>query len=155
MSRFPVITGLGMVTATGYGIQSVWQAFEKLESGLRPLSLFKSPRYGQVLAGEVRQDLTALGAPRQGSRSDRLGWLAARQAIESARVDTAQVGGRGGVLLGASVGGSYDSERFLTHLIKRQKAFSRPIRYHECVSSAEWIAGQFELYGPCMAVAPA
>lgn len=154
-ARFPVVTGLGIVSATGYGVGETWAAFEKLESGLRPLTLFDSPRYGKVLAGEVRNDLTALGAPPQGSRSDRLGWLAARQAVESACINTTEAGERGGVLLGSSVGGSYDSERFLTHLIKQQKVRAQPIRHHECVSTVEWIAEEFGLYGPCMAVATA
>lgn len=136
-------------------MDDTWRAFRNLESGLRPLTLFQSPRYGQVLAGEVRQDLSALGAPSQGSRGDRLGWLAARQAVRSAGIDTSQVGERGGVLLGSSVGGSYDSERFLTHLIRSQKMWARPIRYHECVSTAEWVAEQFKLYGPTMALATA
>ena len=109
-------------------MEDTWRAFEILRSGLQPLSLFQSPRYGQVLAGEVRQDLSSLGAPRQGSRSDRLGWLAARQAVQSAGIDTAAIGERGGVLMGASVGGSYDSERFLGHLIRSHKMLARPIR---------------------------
>ena len=108
-----------------------------------------------MLAGEVRQDLGVLGAPRQGSRSDRLGWLAARQAVQSAGINTSAIGERGGVLLGASVGGSHDSERFLGHLIRSHKMLARPIRYHECVSTAEWIAEQFRLYGPTMALATA
>jgi 3-oxoacyl-[acyl-carrier-protein] synthase II len=139
----------------GSGADATWRAFQSGERGLGSLALFQSPRYGQVLAGEVREDLSALGAPKQGSRSDRLGWLAARQAIQSARIDTAHVGERGGVLLGASVGGSYDSERFLGHLIRSRKMWARPIRYHECVSTAEWIADQFRLYGPTMALATA
>ena len=154
-ARFPVVTGLGLVAATGFGIDKTWRAFTNLESGLKPLTLFESPRYGQVLAGEIREDLSELGAPRKGSRSDRLGWLAARQAIESAGIDFSKGSDRAGVLLGSSVGGSYDSERFLSNLIKRQRMRARPTRYHECVSTVEWIADEFGLHGPGMAVATA
>jgi 3-oxoacyl-(acyl-carrier-protein) synthase len=136
-------------------MEATWDAFAKLESGLKPLTLFESPRYGQVLAGEVRPDLGELGAPRQGSRSDRLAWLAARQAIETARMDLTKCGDRTGVLLGCSVGGSYDSERFLSHLIKEKRMRARPTRYHECVSAVEQIADSFGLFGPGMAVATA
>lgn len=153
--RFPVITGMGIVAAPGFGIEEIWKAIEKGESGLRPLSLFKSPRYGQVLAGEVQRDLRELGAPMRGSRSDRLGWLAARQAIDSSKIDLRDSGDRAGVLLGTSVGGSFDSERFLATLIKQKKMRVRPTRFHECSSAIEIIAEDFGLYGPSMAVATA
>lgn len=136
-------------------MEKAWFAFEKLQSGLKPLTLFQSPRYGQLLAGEVRDDLCALGARNRGSRTDKLGWLAASQAVEAAHLNMADCGDRAGIVLGGSVGGSFDSERFLTHLIKRRKMWARPIRYHECVSTAEMIAEEFGLFGPTMTIATA
>jgi 3-oxoacyl-(acyl-carrier-protein) synthase len=119
------------------------------------MTLFESPRYGQVVSGEVRRDLKELGAPLRGSRSDRLGWLAARQAIQGSKIDLRHYADRAGVLLGASVGGSFDCERFLTALIKRRKMRARPARFHECDSAIQIIADTFGLYGPSMAVATA
>ena len=124
-------------------------------SGLKPLTLFPSPRYGQVLAGEAPRDLRALGAPLRGSRSDQLGWLAAREAIRSSHIDFKNCPERAGVVLGCSVGGSYDSERFLSALIKRGKMRARPTRFHECVSVVDLIADEFGLFGPSMAMATA
>jgi 3-oxoacyl-(acyl-carrier-protein) synthase len=154
-ARFPVVTGIGIVAAPGFGVEEIWSAIEKDESGLSPMSLFETPRYGQVLAGEVRRDLTALGAPLKGSRSDRLAWLAARQAIEFSKLDPREHAERTGLLLGTSVGGSFDSERFLTALIKRGKMRVRPTRFHECASAIQIIADDFGLYGPSMALATA
>jgi 3-oxoacyl-(acyl-carrier-protein) synthase len=153
--RFPVITGLGIVAAPGNGVGEVWQAISNGASGLRPLSLFSSPRYGQILAGEVRGDLRDLGAPSRGSRSDRLGWLAAREAIDSAKLDLGSCAERAGVLLGSSVGGSFSSERFLASLIKRGRMFAAPTRFHECASTVDLIANDFGLYGPGMTLATA
>src|SRR5690348_8938109 len=113
-ARFPVVTGMGIVAAPGFGIEEIWQSIEAGRCGLNPMTLFPSPRYGQALSGEVRRDLRTLGAPLRGSRSDRLGWLAARQAIETSKVNLRDYADRAGVLLGASVGGSFDCERFLT-----------------------------------------
>ncbi len=96
------------------------------ESGLKPLTLFQSPRYGQVPTGEIQRDLIDLGAPLRSSRSDKLGWLAARAAIKDAGIDFKNGGDRAGVLLGTSVGGSYDSELFLSTLIKRGQAAPSP-----------------------------
>jgi 3-oxoacyl-[acyl-carrier-protein] synthase II len=154
-ARFPVITGLGIVTAAGCGTDEVWNAIRAGTGGLKPLTLFQSPRYGQIPAGEIRQNLLALGAPSRGSRSDQLGWLAARDAIQSAKINLKNCGDRAGVVLGSSVGGSFDSEQFLTTLIKRGKMRARPTRFHECGSTVDLIADEFGLFGPSMAVATA
>ncbi len=153
--RFPVVTGVGIIGAPGCGISQVWRALASHTSGLRPLSLFPSPRYGQLPAGEVQADLCALGAPTRASRSDRLAWLAAREALASAAVDLASCAERGGCVLGCSVGGSFDSERFLTTLLERKRMRSGPTRFHECVSSVDLIAGEFGLLGPSMAISTA
>ena len=154
-SRSPVITGLGIVSAAGFGTEEVWRTVSSGASGLKPLSLFQSPRYGQVLTGEIQRDLIALGAPTRSSRSDKLGWLAARAAIADAKIDFQKGNDRAGVLLGASVGGSYDSEIFLSTLIKQGKIRARPTRFHECVTTVDLIANEFGLLGPSMALATA
>jgi len=154
-ARSPVITGIGIIAAPGCAAGEVWKAIRAGVSGLKPLTLFQSPRYGQIPAGEVQHDLLALGAPSRGSRSDQLGWLAAREAIQSARLDVAAGAERAGVVLGCSVGGSFDSERFLTTLIKHSKMRARPTRFHECASVVDLIADDFGLFGPSMAVATA
>jgi len=154
-ARSPVITGLGIVAAPGCGVGAVWSAIRSGTSGLKPLALFSSPRYGPVPTGEAPHDLLALGAPSRGSRSDQLGWLAAREAIQSAGIDLPACAERAGVVLGCSVGGSFDSERFLATLIKRGKMRARPTRFHECVSVVDLIADEFGLLGPGMAVATA
>ena len=77
MSRQPVITGLGVIASPGYGVETMWNAIASQRDGLKPLTLFPSPRHGPEPVGEVQLDLLQLGAPRSASRSDRLGWLAA------------------------------------------------------------------------------
>jgi len=154
-ARNPVITGLGIVSAAGFGVEEVWRAVAAGESGLKPLTLFQSPRYGQNPTGEIQRDLIALGAPTSASRSDKLGFLAARDAIADAGIDLAKAGDRAGIILGTSVGGSYDSELFLTTLIKRGKMRARATRFHECSSTVDLIAEKFGLYGPGMALATA
>jgi 3-oxoacyl-(acyl-carrier-protein) synthase len=154
-ARHPVITGLGIVSAAGFGANEVWRAVASGQSGLKPLTLFQSPRYGQIITGEIQQDLLALGAPTRSSRSDKLGWLAARDAIADAKIDFANCAERAGIILGTSVGGSFDSENFLTTLIKRGKIRARPTRFHECSTTVDLIADSFGLLGPGMALATA
>lgn len=153
--RSPVITGMGVIGAPGCGVNEIWSAIAAGQSGLKPLTLFQSPRYGQIPVGEISQDLTALGAPLRGSRSDRLAWLAARDAIRSANLNVESVADRTGVLLGSSVGGTYDTERFLTALIKQRKMLPRPTRFHECSSPVDVVADYFGLFGPSFAISTA
>jgi 3-oxoacyl-(acyl-carrier-protein) synthase len=143
------------MAATGCGVDEVWNSIRAGTSGLKPLTLFQSPRYGQIPAGEIQQDLLALGALSRGSRSDRLGWLAAREAIAAAKINFSSCADRAGIVLGCSVGGSFDSERFLTTLIKQGKMRARPTRFHECASVVELIAEEFGLFGPGMAITTA
>ena len=98
------------MAATGCGVDEVWNSIRAGKSGLKPLTLFQSPRYGQIPAGEIQQDLLALGAPSHGSRSDQLGWLAAREAIADAKINLTECADRAGIVLGCSVGGSFDGE---------------------------------------------
>jgi 3-oxoacyl-(acyl-carrier-protein) synthase len=154
-ARFPVITGVGVIAAPGSGVDEIWSAIAAGQSGLHPLTLFRSPRYGQIPVGEVTQDLTALGAPQHGSRSDRLAWLAARDALRAANLDPKSVAAHTGVLLGSSVGGTFDTERFLTALIKGKKMWARPTRFHECSSPVDLVADSFGLLGPSFAISTA
>ncbi len=154
-ARFPVVTGLGLIAANGYGADEVWNSIRAGKSGLKPLTLFQSPRYGQIPAGEIQKNLITLGAPSHGSRSDQLGWLAAREAIAAAKINFLNCADRAGIVLGCSVGGSFDSERFLTTLIKEKKMRARPTRFHECASVVDLIADEFGLLGPSMAVTTA
>ena len=153
--RRPVITGLGIVSAAGFGVAEVWASVAAGRSGLQPLTLFSSPRYGQVVTGEIRRELTALGVPLRSSRSDKLGWLAARDALADARLEVAAAPEQCGIVLGTSVGGSWDSENFLTTLIKRGRMRARPTRFHECSTTVDLIADTFGLLGPGLAVATA
>ena len=146
---------MGIVAAPGHDLAEIWQALAHGASGLRSLSLFSSPRYGQVAVGEIQRDLVELGAPVRASRSDQLGWLAARDAIRTARLDLPSGGDRTGLVLGGSVGGSLGCEVFLHTLIKRGKMRPRPTRFYECATTVDLIADDFGLFGPSLAVATA
>ena len=146
---------MGIVSAAGFGVEEVWRSVSTGTSGLRPLSLFTSPRYGQILTGEIQRDLIALGAPTRTSRSDKLGWLAARDALADAGLDLKAGSEKAGIILGTSVGGSYDSEIFLHTLVKRGKMRARPTRFHECITTVDLIANGFGFFGPSMALATA
>jgi len=154
-ARFPVITGQGVIAAPGTSVDEIWQAIAAGTCGLKPLSLFPSPRYGQIPVGEITRDLIALGAPLRASRSDKLAWLATRAALQDAQLDPASNADRIGVVLGCSVGGSYDSEKFLVTLLKKNRMRPCATRFHECSAPVDLIANSFGCYGPSFAISTA
>jgi 3-oxoacyl-(acyl-carrier-protein) synthase len=153
-----VVTGLGIVSALGAGVETFWARLCAGERGLGPLTRFRSSRNGHVPVGEVRVDPAALGAPATGSWGDRLAFAAVREALEGACLlgDTAApLRARAGIVLGATVGGLPDSERFLEALLRREPELPSLLRHHEIASSADLCAKRFGLLGPCATVSTA
>ena len=150
LRRRPVITGIGIISAAGCGMASVWASVQAGQSGLRPLSQFVSPRHGHPLVGEVREEVAALAGAVRGSRSDKLAWIAAREALAGAGVETGKTAdpARVGVMLGATVGGMRGTEQFLTALLRENRRRFGPLRFHECAGAADLCARQMGALGP-------
>ena len=51
--RRVVITGLGLVTPLGTGVEHVWKGILEGRSGIRPITAFDTEGYGCTIAGEV------------------------------------------------------------------------------------------------------
>ena len=151
----PVVTGVGILGAAGCGPGEVWEALRAGRDGLGPLTLFDSPRYGRVPVGQVRLDVDRLAGSVRGSRSDKLAWIAARQALHQAGLlDPARLSAippaRRGVMLGATVGGMAGSERFLDGLLHGRRSGGGALRYHECSVSADLCAARIGCEGPVL-----
>ena len=150
LRRNPVITGAGIVCAAGCGVAQVWNAVRGGRSGLGPLTLFASPRYGHHLVGQVPGNVDALAGQVRGSRSDKLAWIAGQEAFRSAGL----AGGGGlradrfGVVVGATTGGMLGTEGFLSRWLREQKHRFGPLRFHECASSTDLLARQLGARGP-------
>ena len=155
--RSPVITGTGVISAAGSNRREVWEALRTGRSGLGPLTLFVSARYGSHLVGQVREDVDRLAQGVRGSRSDKLGWLAAREALEQAGLgpETKIVPERRGVLLGSTVGGMLGTEQFMAHLLREQRRRFGPLRFHECAGVTDLCARMLGARGPCATVSTA
>ena len=149
--RTPVITGTGIICAAGCGVASVWESVRDNRSGLGPLTLFPSPRFGNHLVGQVRDDVDTLAGKLRGSRSDKLAWIAAREALTTAgfasgldEINPVRVG----VMLGSTVGGMLGTEKVLAALLRENKHRFGPLRFHECASAADLCAKKIGALGP-------
>jgi len=155
--RCPVITGIGIICAAGCGVDAVWKSVRENRSGLRPLTRFASPRFGNHLVGQVNGDVDALAGVR-GSRTDKLAWIAAREALAHANWEYIQERinrDRVGVMLGSTVGGMAESEQVLATLILENKQRFGPLRFHEPASAADLCAHQMRAGGPVTTVSTA
>ncbi|MBL9137320.1 MAG: beta-ketoacyl-[acyl-carrier-protein] synthase family protein [Verrucomicrobiales bacterium] len=156
--RNPVITGRGIITAAGCGIAQVWEAIRGEHVGLGRLSLFSSPRFAAHAVGEVRADVAGLAGGLRGSRSDQLGWVAAREALIDAGLSTPIQGVRAervGVVMGATVGGMLGTEAVLAGWLKGRRKRWAPLRHHECSGTAEVCATLSGALGPCLTLSTA
>jgi 3-oxoacyl-(acyl-carrier-protein) synthase len=149
--RNPVITGSGIICAAGCGVAAVWESVRANRSGLGPLTLFSSPRYANHLVGQVRDNVDELAGNVRGSRSDKLSWIAAREALAAAGLESGPGKinpARAGVMLGATVGGMLGTEKFLAALLRENKHRFGPLRFHECAGAADLCAGKIGALGP-------
>jgi len=130
-SRRPVVTGLGILTAAGCGCPRCGTLLRAGRSGLGPLTLFASPRYGRHQVGQVREDVDQLAGDVRGSRSDKLAWIAAREAIQQSGLAMPLNGhgaDRAGVLLGSTVAGMLGTEEVVGRMLREnpQSAIRNP-----------------------------
>ncbi|MBE9593114.1 MAG: beta-ketoacyl-[acyl-carrier-protein] synthase II, partial [Proteobacteria bacterium] len=54
MARKVVITGMGMVTPLGIGVEENWEAVSKGKSGIGPITKFDASSFTSQIAGEVK-----------------------------------------------------------------------------------------------------
>jgi 3-oxoacyl-[acyl-carrier-protein] synthase II len=124
MKRRVVVTGLGMVTPLGTGVEKNWEALCKGESGLRPISRFDTSEYPCRIAGEVRDfDAEDFMDKKQSRRFDvfiHYAIASAKMAMEDAglKIDSSNEN-RIGCLTGSGLGGLNTLEHYHKVLLEK------------------------------------
>src|SRR5580765_3834042 len=112
--RRVVVTGVGAVTALGGDAAATWSAMLAGRCGIRTLTLFDPSLYRTQTAAQIDDIPDSFIDParrRRMSRADRIGIVAAREALAQAGIDPArEETTRIGVILGGGVSGLMDSE---------------------------------------------
>jgi 3-oxoacyl-[acyl-carrier-protein] synthase II len=110
--RRVVVTGMGMVTALGQGVEPTWKGVVAGRSGIRTITAFDPSRLTSRMAGQVVDfDPSAVVDRKDQRRMDRyiqLGLVAAREAMDQAGLPARLEGEAAettGVILGTGLGG--------------------------------------------------
>ncbi len=110
MARRVVITGLGMVTPLGIGVEENWEAVLKGKSGIGPITKFDASLFASQIAGEVKgfrsEDFLT---PKDAKHLDvfiHYAIASARMAIEDSTLKiTPENNNRVGCVTGSGIGG--------------------------------------------------
>ena len=105
-----VITGLGLITPIGIGLEAAWQRLHEPRSAVQTIDRFDSSPFRSHIAAQINDfDPVAMLSARQARRTDRCSQLAlaaTRLALEDAAIDlAAEAPDRVGVLAGTALGG--------------------------------------------------
>ena len=108
--RRAVITGLGLVTPIGIGVDAVWHRLHEQRSAVQRIDRFDSSPFRSHIAAQVNDfDAVSMLSARQARRTDRCSQLAlaaSQLALTDAALDlTGEAPGRVGVLAGTALGG--------------------------------------------------
>jgi 3-oxoacyl-[acyl-carrier-protein] synthase II len=116
-----VITGLGVISPLGIGVEANWQALVAGRSGIGPITAFDAAEFPVRIAGEVRQfDPAAYIERKDIKKVDRFAQFAiaaAQMAVDDARLSMPlSDANRVGVVLGVGMGGVSTIEEAFTEL---------------------------------------
>jgi len=162
MRRRVVITGLGVITPVGNGVDTMWRSLVAGQSGIGPITLFDSSEIPVRIAGEVKEfDPVAIFGRREARRNDRFTLFAleaARQAVDDAGLEFEDwLRRESGVLIGTAIGGivtllnNYDV--FNESGYRRVSPFMVPMMMPNAASGT--IAIRYGLRGPNLMVGSA
>src|SRR5262245_46759575 len=113
--RRVVVTGMGTVSAAGWGVPPLARALDDARSAIGGFARFDHARYRTHVAGEVPGEPAADFAPPPDwprlSYADRFAVFAAAEALSEAGLHAPL--GEAGVYFGTSTGGLFESEGYL------------------------------------------
>lgn len=150
-SRRVVVTGMGAVTSIGTSVPDFWKNLLAGVCGIRPLSLFDASSYRTQTAAEVREIPDGFLSPaerRRMSRADRMGIVAAQEALAQSGLDPAgEDPTRIGVILGGGTSGLLDSEEVYEKWLRGRKGRPSRVLNHLPDAITDRVAQRFGLEG--------
>jgi 3-oxoacyl-[acyl-carrier-protein] synthase II len=124
MSSRVVVTGMGVISPVGSGLENYWSALINGETGIDRITHFDATEFDTKIAGEVNDfDPKDYMDRKEAKRMDRFAQLAvaaAKMAVEDAELEINENNSeRTGVLIGSGIGGMETFEAQAKRLIER------------------------------------
>ena len=157
-----VITGAGVVSPVGSGVEAFFENLTQGVCGIGPITRFDTTAYKAKLAGEVKDfDPEAVGIDRaQAKRTDlfaQYAMAAAMQAVAHSGIEGQVAPERFGVYVGSGIGGMQtfvqETEKLLNRGPARVSPFFIPMMIGNMAAGN--IAIRFNAQGPCLPVVTA
>ena len=155
MSKRVVITGMGVISPLGTGLDNFWNALTKGVSGIARITRFDPSEFSTQIAGEVKGfDFSQYLDKKEARRMDKFsqyGVVAAAMAIEDAALDMEALDkDRTGVIIGSGIGGMETFEEQCKVLVNRGPSRISPFLIPMMIANmaAGQIAIKFGLKGP-------
>lgn len=115
--RRVVITGIGIVSPLGVGVEENWSSLIRGESGIGPITYFDASSFVTRIAGQVKgfkpEDFISKKELRKMDPFLRIALAAARLAVEDGKLKiSGEMADRAGVILGCGLGGLTTIEEY-------------------------------------------
>jgi 3-oxoacyl-[acyl-carrier-protein] synthase II len=160
--RRVVVTGLGIVSPIGYGVEENWENITAGKSGIGPITLFDTSGFSVTIAGEVDSfDPTDFIPEKDARRMDRFiqfSMVAGNEAIRNSGLEISEENADLiGVYIGAGIGGVTTIEATTTKF--NETGARRISPFYIPMSIVNMAAGNISIYhglrGPNLAVTTA
>ncbi len=120
LDRAAAITGIGVVSPFGWGLEFFVRGIEQGQTTIQQIRRFDPSSYRTSRAAEVPDPLPPEEVA-YATRADRYALAAAREAMTQAGWDRGLNGQASGVFFGSSTGGMWESESYFQELLKGTK----------------------------------
>ncbi|MBF0571634.1 MAG: beta-ketoacyl-ACP synthase II [Candidatus Omnitrophica bacterium] len=157
-----VITGMGVVSPVGTGVEKFWQALIKGQSGIRTISHFDASAFDSCVNGDVidYDPLAHFNSKdaRNMARFIQFGVVAANEALAQAKLDIRQMDtSRAAVVIGSGIGSIVSAEEEYGKYIEKGPGRISPFFITRMIINEA--AGQVSINtgatGPCFAIVTA
>ena len=160
--RRVVITGIGVVSPVGCGLEKFWDSIRSGRGGIGPITSFDASAMSSQIAGEIRDfDVDAYIPKKEQRRMDcfsRYAAGASRMAIEDSGLDlSAEDLERIGVVIGSGIGGLQTLEAQHSALVDKGPGRCSPFMIPQMIPNIAGglVAIEYGLKGPNYAVVSA
>lgn len=160
--RRVVITGAGVVSPVGIGLEKFWQSLLAGKSGVRPVTHFDAAAYDSRINGDIL-DYDPLAHfnskdARNLSRFIQYGVVAAHEAMLQSKLDIKQMDPyRAAVVVGSGIGSIYSAEEEYDKILDKGPSRMSPFFITRMIINE--VAGQISIntgaMGPCFAIVTA